>query len=171
MYSQNDEEKWIVEFYRGFVGRFLDIGSHDGISLSCTRKLFELGWGGVCVDPSPTAFVKLLSTYNKESKIEIVNCAVDIDSRIKKFYHRPEARYISTLSKEFRESWKKEMKDTYQDMYLKTITFDELLSCFGYDFHFLKIDVEGIDFEILQTKLINFKLADFIRWPHIFNNF
>ena len=149
MYSQNDEEKWIVDFYKNNIGRFLDVGANDGRAFSCTLRLVELGWNGVCIDPSPSAFIKLQNLHYRNAKIITVNCAVDVDSKIKKFYERPNG-YISTLSKEFKDSWTK-LKDTYQLMYLKTITFDELFSYFGYSFDFIKIDVEGLDFEILQT--------------------
>lgn len=148
MYSQRDEEKWIVDFYKGFVGRFLDLGANDGVSLSCTRRLVELGWSGVCVEPAPSVFVKLQKLYFDNLKVIVVNCAVDIDSKIKEFYHYPNG-YISTLSRDFIKLWPKHKKN-YQSMYLKTVKFSELLSCFGDDFSFLKIDIEGMDFEILK---------------------
>jgi hypothetical protein len=31
MYSQNDEERFIVDFFAGRTGRFLDIGAFDGV--------------------------------------------------------------------------------------------------------------------------------------------
>ena len=150
MYSQNDEEKWIVDFYKDRIGRFLDIGAHDGKSFSCTYRLVELGWSGVCVDPSPTAFVELQKLHNDNSKIEVVNCAVDVDSEIKIFYHMGTGGYISTLSEDFVNEWPQHKKK-YKSMYLKTIIFNELFESFGYDFDFIKIDAEGMDFKIFKT--------------------
>lgn len=149
MYSQNNEEQIILDFYGDKKGRFLDIGANDGISLSCTKRLSELGWGGVCIEPSPSAFVKLQKLYTDNPFIEVVNCAVDNGSAIKTFYHFPDG-YISTLSKDFINLWPKH-KHSYRKMYLKTITFNEILNVFGCNFDFLKIDVEGIDYKILQA--------------------
>jgi len=150
MYSQNDEEKWIVDFYKDHVGRFLDIGAHDGKLLSCTYRLVELGWSGVCIDPSPTAFVELQKLHNDNPKIEVVNCAIDTDSKIKVFYHMGTGGYISTLSKDFMNEWPQHKKK-YKSMYLKTVTFFELLKFFGHDFDFISIDVEGVDYELMKT--------------------
>jgi hypothetical protein len=33
-YSQNDEQDVILEYFNGSIGRFLDIGAFDGITLS-----------------------------------------------------------------------------------------------------------------------------------------
>ena len=36
-----------------FKGTFLDLGAYDGVDLSNTRALTELGWAGVCIEPNP----------------------------------------------------------------------------------------------------------------------
>ena len=61
--SQNEEEKYILEYFNGQTGSFLDIGSNDGITFSNTRALAERGWKGVLVEPSPKAFEKLKALY------------------------------------------------------------------------------------------------------------
>ena len=155
MYSQNDEEKWIIDYYKNYVGRFLDIGANDGISLSCTHRLTELGWEGVCVAPSPSAFTKLQKLYQSNPKIIVVNCAVDVDSKLKEFYYMPEG-YASTLNIAFMESKFPGLTNKYQSMYLKTIEFNELLFHFGNNFDFVKIDIEGMDFEVLKIFPFNF---------------
>ncbi len=62
MYSQNNEEQIIIEYFKDFKGHLLDIGANDGLTLSNSRKLIELGWTGDLVEPSPNAFQKL--TYS-----------------------------------------------------------------------------------------------------------
>ena len=39
MYSQNNEEQIILEYFKDFKGNLLDIGANDGVTLSNTRKL------------------------------------------------------------------------------------------------------------------------------------
>lgn len=39
MFSQNQEEKYTLEYFKNFKGRFLDIGAADGVGLSNTRAL------------------------------------------------------------------------------------------------------------------------------------
>ena len=62
-YSQYDEEPIILEFFAGQTGRFLDIGAYDGMRMSNTRALAELGWEGLCIEPNPVLFAKLNALY------------------------------------------------------------------------------------------------------------
>jgi len=59
MYSQNNEEDVILNYFGSFVGTFLDCGANDGVTLSNTRALAERGWCGVLVEPSPKAYARL----------------------------------------------------------------------------------------------------------------
>jgi len=56
MFSQNDEEKHIVRFFRDKIdkGSFLDIGAYNGKAFSNTHRLALNGWSGVCLEPSPS---------------------------------------------------------------------------------------------------------------------
>jgi FkbM family methyltransferase len=67
MYSQNKEEQVIIDYFKDYVGTFIDIGANDGQTLSNTRRLAELGWSGVCVEPSPHAYEKLVQLYPKKN--------------------------------------------------------------------------------------------------------
>ena len=51
-------------------GFFIDIGAHDGISLSNTYLLEqEYGWKGICIEPNPSVFKKLCK--NRENTLNI----------------------------------------------------------------------------------------------------
>lgn len=58
-YSQNNEQKIILDYFGDFRGAVLDIGANDGVTLSNSRALVALGWRAVLVEPSPAAFVQL----------------------------------------------------------------------------------------------------------------
>jgi FkbM family methyltransferase len=60
-YSQLGQEKYLNEnFFKNKTnGVFVDIGAHDGITLSNTKFFEELGWQGICVEPIPEIFEKL----------------------------------------------------------------------------------------------------------------
>ena len=63
IYSQNLEQNYILEYFKDKRGTFIDIGANDGLTLSNTRALVELGWRGVFVEPSPMAFEMLKKNY------------------------------------------------------------------------------------------------------------
>ena len=60
MFSQRDEEQVILDHFGDRVGTFLDVGAYDGITFSNTHALALKGWSGVCVEASPSCFVKLM---------------------------------------------------------------------------------------------------------------
>ena len=60
-YSQLNQDLKVIKFYTGKKnGFFIDIGAHDGISLSNTYLLEKnYDWKGICIEPNPHVFKKL----------------------------------------------------------------------------------------------------------------
>ena len=76
MLKQSEEECILEHFKDKYMGEFLDIGAHDGVTASVTHALALKGWGGVCVEPSPGPFVELMKLYRNRRDIRLVNAAV-----------------------------------------------------------------------------------------------
>lgn len=59
-YSQNRED---VVLARGFAGRrkgfYIDVGAEDPTAFSVTKHFYDLGWRGINVEPTPSAFEAL----------------------------------------------------------------------------------------------------------------
>lgn len=52
--SQHGEDRWLERHFRGTPeGVFVEVGAHDGLTLSNTYRLEQLGWRGVLVEPDP----------------------------------------------------------------------------------------------------------------------
>ena len=62
-YSQFQQDEWLYnKFYKNKIdGVFLEIGADDGIDKSNTKFFEDLGWTGLCIEPSPDRFSKLIS--------------------------------------------------------------------------------------------------------------
>lgn len=61
-YSQWEQDKWLNEniFKNKKNGVFVDIGAHDGVTLSNTYFYEkELEWTGLCIEPIPKIYQKL----------------------------------------------------------------------------------------------------------------
>jgi len=53
-YSQHGEDYLLWHFFDFHQnGFFIDIGAHDGVSLSNTKSFEDHGWTGICVEPIP----------------------------------------------------------------------------------------------------------------------
>jgi FkbM family methyltransferase len=56
-YGQYGEDYLLWHFFDfRRTGFFLDIGAHDGVSLSNTKSFEEQGWTGICVEPIPSVY-------------------------------------------------------------------------------------------------------------------
>ena len=155
MYSQNNEEQLIANYFGDRVGTFLDLGSNDGITLSNTRALAEKGWSGVCVDASPRAFGRLEKLYAGQEHIECHWVAMytrqtwitlhESGSHIT----NTDTALLSSVVQEETGRWRPTTE--YYDVRVPAITFDMLLKRSKFKtFDFVSIDIEGMDLAVLQ---------------------
>jgi len=76
-YSQNDEERYILEACKDVGGkRLLDIGAFHPTQYSNSRALLESGWFGVLIEPSPVPLRNLVGEYGHDQKVLVVSAAV-----------------------------------------------------------------------------------------------
>lgn len=164
-HSQFEEEEFILEAVgrdyntgkcvppSGQPNRFLDIGAFNPIVLSNTRALFERGWSGVMIEPSPLPMEKLLREYGNEPRITLIQAAVGLDASLTKLHVTEDA--LSTTSDQHRTTWthpEDKTKDGgyYGSMLVPQITLAELFEAFPANFDFVNIDTEGSSFELLK---------------------
>lgn len=60
-FSQHNEDRWLLA--NGHLpdhGYFVDVGAFDGVNLSNTLMLEEMGWQGICIEADPRSWVPLL---------------------------------------------------------------------------------------------------------------
>jgi FkbM family methyltransferase len=152
MYSQRNQEQYILEYFGEHKGRFLDIGAYDGVTFSNTRQLFLNGWDGVCVEPAYEPFHALLAVYGSDPGVILVNKALgehegDID-----FWEGvggvDHAGAVSTAMISHRKVW--EGTAHFHHKIVEQITYDMLLSEHGCDYDFINIDAEGYSLRLLE---------------------
>ncbi len=149
MYSQNEEEKFILEYFKDLPPlRLLEIGAYDAEKFSNTRALIQNGWSGVLIEPSPAVFNGLVDAYNGNDKIELVNAALGVNRNLIKFYDSG-GDAVSTTSPDHVKIWEGHIK--YKKFWVNTITMEDIISTFGMNFDFISLDVEGTNLELLRT--------------------
>ena len=147
-YSQGEEQKYILE-HAGAVGRFLDIGAWHAKDLSNTRALYERGWSGVLVEPSPEPCLGLLKEYGNEERISLVCACVGGMETFAQFHASADA--LSTSSQANFEKWRA-VGGFYGRFYSPRIELGDLMERFG-EFDFISIDAEGSSVEIFSELL------------------
>lgn len=159
MYSQNDEEKYVLAHYEGRpLGRFLDIGAYDGVTFSNVRALYDQGWGGVLVEPNPRAFVRLMDNYPDSARATLINVAIAAESVLRTFHVTPDA--VSTLSEAHRELWSRQAQ--FVPIVLKTVTVPDLLQRYPGPYQFVNVDVEGTNWEVVQRLPLDAMQTDLV---------
>lgn len=158
-YSQTGEQEFIQCFFNGFVGRYLDIGAYDGIHMSNTFNLLELGWQGVALEASYPTFLRLEHQYKTKRNIsdcELVNKAL-VPNYWKKnlVFYESYSKFNNSLLPIGLGTFSKRHLDKYpwitktEEIITKTITVNDFISEFGTNFDFVSIDVEELNFELV----------------------
>lgn len=160
-YAQSGEDLILAHlFYKLNISNptYLDIGANHPEYISNTYYFYMRGSTGVCVEPNPFLFKKIKQTRPNDIVLN-VGIGTSTDSTTADFYLFPEsASGLSTFSKEEAEYWanvgmKTIGKIKYTDI-LQIPLFpinDILKEHFTKAPDLISIDVEGLDYEILQS--------------------
>lgn len=148
--SQYGEHEFILEHFAGRKGRFLDVGAYDGLNLSNTRRLMELGWSGVCIEPSPLVFPFLVENTKRFAPVQSLQAAIVPDDfkGSGKMWVTQDA--LSTLMPSHRDFVKKNYGPIYTEAIVPTMRWENFLQIHPEPFDFINIDVEGMNWEVLR---------------------
>lgn len=153
MYSQNNEEQIILEYFGNDVGRLLDIGANDGRTLSNSLALIERKWEAVLVEPDPTAFGNLCAQHYGNLLVTCVRVAIGTEAGEKDFYrsgtllNTGDVALVSTLVPEETKRW--EGRVEFQEIHVKVVDWQNFKENKG-PFDFISIDAEGMDLAIVK---------------------
>jgi len=167
-HSQNKQDEFLEKnIFKGFKnGFFIDVGAHDGVTINNTLYFSRRNnWTGINVEPIASVFEKL--AVNRKTDINI-NCAVCNKTGFADFYDSVitngtngqemlsglkdcyDPRHFDRLNKEITRDGghfnvitvpTKKLEDICDEYNVKHV-------------HYLSIDVEGAEFEVIKS--INF---------------
>jgi len=156
--SQIGQDKFIDEFFEKKEGlTFLDIGAHDGVSISNTFFLEkERNWNGICIEAQPAEFEKLKSNR----KCTCVNVAVsNYNGETDFIYVEGYANMLSGISDDYNLSHKHRIENEVRAYggAINTIkvpvkTLQSILDEHNtHNIDFCSIDTEGSEFNIIKS--------------------
>ncbi len=154
-HSQAGEQPAILAAFEGreSPGRFIDIGAYHPTCFSNTRALYELGWSGVMIEPSPGPILALLEAYGADERITLIQAAMAKLPGLVSLHVSDDA--VSTSSDLEFERWKDAAKFRGSIM-VPAITWGDIALQFG-GFDFVSVDAEGssaeLFLEMLELKL------------------
>lgn len=149
-YSQSQEQAAILAAFEGRApGRFLDIGAYHPTQFSNTRALYDLGWGGLMIEPSPGPLAALVREYGNSDRVQVMSAAVGIAPGFVALHVSDDA--VSTGSAETYATWQKD-GGYYGMLFVPIITLEQIANQFG-GHDFWNIDAEGMSADIFQQML------------------
>lgn len=139
IYSQNNEQHHITEYFGDFKGRLLDLGAGDGIQFSNTCQLLNTGWKGVLVEPSPYLIPALIKN-SREQDVEIIISPIGTEAAMKTWYDCG-GDFLSSTNDKNVHLWKQ--VSFTRNLLIQQIHWMALKMRYGDTFDFINIDVEG----------------------------
>lgn len=147
-YSQLNQDLNVISFFCNKKNMyFLDIGANDGIRLSNTYLLEkEYNWKGICSEPLPSAFEKLI----KCRSVVCDNNAVFSESGLSLDFS--ECDFLSGITS-FIDGVHQNRAKKGNQIIVKTITLQSLLDNNNAPkiIQYLSLDTEGSELEILKS--------------------
>lgn len=148
-YAQNFEDVLLWRALRHVPqGCYVDVGANDPVVDSVTRWFYEQGWSGINIEPVTHWFEKLQADRPRDINLQV---AATTRPGPLTFYDIPETG-LATLDPAVAQTHRESGCQIIETITL-TQTLDAILLTHlaGRDIHFLKIDVEGAEREVLQS--------------------
>ncbi len=128
-------------------GFYIDLGAGDPTIDSVTKSFYEIGWSGINIEPTASAFLKLEEERPRDTNLRV---AVAEHEGAIDFWEIPSTG-LSTAVKKFAERHENAGFDV-KKISVRTQTLTEICKEFaGNTIHFMKIDVEGFEQEVLKS--------------------
>lgn len=147
-YSQKDEEKYIIDYFQGTTGKFVDIGAFHVFKFSNTRRLYELGWSGVLVEPAPSNYKAIAEHYEGDPRIEVLNFAVGKESGEIDFYES-DGDAVSTSDEDHMNKWGA-AGVKYTKIRVRQVNVLAFMLHYCEDVDFISIDTESTNMELFR---------------------
>jgi FkbM family methyltransferase len=145
-YSQNFEDVMLWRALKSVSnGFYIDVGAHDPVNGSVTKAFYDKGWCGVNIEPIAAPF-ELLQTA-RQRDINLPVCAGNYDGEIDIYDVQPTglATTQSSIAEYYISTGHLVSVRHVPIKTLKTICREHVKG----EIHFLKIDVEGFEKEVL----------------------
>ena len=148
MYSQYFEETFILKTLRDEpAGRFLDIGCWNAKVFSNTRALFELGWGGILIEPSPGPVQALVREYGNCERVKVIAAAVAVEAGLIELAVTDDAVSQPVHDSQRIDAWRA-AAGFYGNLTVPALSVHDVFRQYGGDFGMVSIDTEGTSVSI-----------------------
>lgn len=148
-YAQNGEDLVLAMLLPSQTGMYVDVGANMPDGDSVTKLFYEKGWRGINIEPIPSLHRKLA-----KGRPEDINLNVGIADKPGTLTFREyKGRYHgwSTFSSDIKSLASRKARP-YKDYSVTIRTLRDIFKEYDVtDIDFLKVDVEGLEYEVLKS--------------------
>lgn len=150
-YSQTGEDRIVMDLLKGiYNGFYVEVGSNDPTRYSNTFAFYCNGWRGVAID----ANADLIARHRQVRKRDIAVCAAISDVEEEVVFVEYDMHQLSAISQQTTtvpalSGHRIKSETRRQTVTLTSVLLDTVPA--GVAIDFLSIDVEGHDFNVLQS--------------------
>ena len=146
--AQNNEDVMLWRALKGVhEGFYIDVGAADPVDLSVTKLFYDHGWRGINIEPDPDFSTWLRLRRPRDVNLDV---AAGAEPGELTFHHVP-GTGLSTLDPTLAEQYQADGR-TVRPLRARLRTLADI--CAEHrpegDIHFLKIDVEGAEADVLR---------------------
>ncbi len=147
-YAQNYEDIILWRALKSIgTGQYIDIGACHPTLDSVSKGFYEQGWRGIHVEPEP-GYAELLRLDRPDEKVIE---AVVSSKRGKQTFYEIGIRGWSTAAKDIADLYR-QRGEMVKEHVLRSVSLDQVLDeAPEGDIHWLKIDVEGFERDVLKS--------------------
>jgi FkbM family methyltransferase len=146
-YAQNLEDVMLFRALKGVEkGFYIDAGAQDPVVDSVTKAFYELGWRGINIEPVERWFQKLVTDRPEDINLQIAAAAQSGEIR----FFEVRDTGLSTADPEFALRHAVQGYEVREHHILAKPLDVICTECGVKEVHFLKVDVEGAEAEVLR---------------------
>jgi FkbM family methyltransferase len=151
-YAQNREDVILNGFFPDVSeGFYIDIGAHHPVKDSVTKLFYDKHWHGINIEPIQRFAVELQKARPRDETLAI-GCGAKREVRMLREYVKGEglSTFSPTIQKHY-EAVPSPQTDEYIEQEVEIYPLKDILAERKIStIHFLKIDVEGLEYEVLM---------------------
>lgn len=153
-YAQNREDIILSAFFpKDYEGFYIDVGAHHPDNDTVTKFFYEKGWHGINIEPNRKMFEALERKRTRDINLNIGVADKDGTLTFREYLN---GDGLSTFSKDVHEEYldsPSSYTDAYTDHQIHVTTLKKIIAEYAPSkkIDFLKVDVEGFEFEVLNS--------------------
>jgi len=151
-FSECGEDAMVIRYLRDIrqihKGIYIDIGANSPVQGNNTMSMYLEGWRGVIVEPNPS----MIPGYKRIRPGDtIVQKVVSSKDHLSLTFYEMEPNLVSTLNPDVVAYHEKIGYRLIRESQVESISLNTLCGMFNEPVHFVSIDTEGHEYEILST--------------------